>query len=298
MAVKSARIGQGPTIAALLSLLGCLIGQTTHAADIVPRACRPLLTELAATFSVHVEPARGRLKIGERKYSIKAEPVTSADLDRSIPVLASELHLYPVAFVRLLKLKRIVLCNNPFSEGASLGGFTDVEAGTVYLNVASAREADNDLRAALHHELFHLLDYADDEILYEDEEWASHNPQGFAYGAFKFAPDGSLVRNKSLKGFVTEYSLTDPAEDKAEVFAHLIVSAARVNKQCRDDPYLQAKVRAMKLRLAAFCPEIDNQFWDSATNLARPRSLPTPLFSGVSSRRRIRRLPTTLKAHP
>jgi hypothetical protein len=265
-------VGRRRILAVLFAAWACLPERATQAADIVPESCRRLLTELRQTMAVRVEPNRGRLRSQTRAGFIKAEAVTAADLERAVPILSTELHLYPADFVRLLKLKRIGLCKGLSVEKADLGGSTDVVNGTIYLNVPPSCSRDFELRLSLHHELFHLLDYADDEILFDDQQWSSHNPAGFEYG-YAFTAGGKIQMAKASQGFVTDYSLTDPAEDKAEVFSHMIVSADDVERRAKDDLFLKAKMRAMKLRLAGFCCSIDDRFWEAAQRLPRSNAV-------------------------
>jgi hypothetical protein len=47
-------------------------------------------------------------------------------------------------------------------------------------------------------------------------------------------------------------------------------AAADVDRRTEKDPFLKAKVRTTKLRLAGFCSEMDDRFWESAKRLTRP----------------------------
>lgn len=263
-AVRS--VGRGPFAAVILLAAFCLPARMVEAADTVSEACRRLLAELAKTFSVRVERSNGQAQRHRRSSMIKGEdPVTAADVDRAVPILASELRLYPKDLIRVIKLKRIMLFKG---DDTGLLGYTDFEFGTVYLNVSPSPTADTDLRITLHHELFHLLDYADDDMLYEDEQWSSHNPAGFEYG-YAFAKDGTIRLNKAAQGFLNDYSQTNPAEDKAEIFSRMVVCAEEVDQRAEKDPFLKTKVRSMKFRLAIFCCEMDDRFWESAECLPR-----------------------------
>jgi hypothetical protein len=267
---KSARWAASGRIVAYIFVSWLCLVRINSGDDLVPRGCRKVFNELMEAYGVRVEPNRRRLQ-GETRGGVKADPVTTADLELCVPILADELRLYPAAFIRLVKLKRIVLCNNLTFGKAKLGGCTDPDSGTIHIEVATSNSNGHNLSAAFHHELFHLFDYADDEILLEDEAWSAHNAPGFEYGYLAKRADVPTNSDRLPPGIIAAYSRMGPQEDKAEVFSHMIVFAAEVDKKLEEDPFLKAKVRTLKLRLADFCSEMDNQFWESAKCRSRPK---------------------------
>jgi hypothetical protein len=66
---------------------------------------------------------------------------------------------------------------------------------------------------------------------------------------------------RSKPGFLNQYSTTAVAEDKAEVFAFMIVEPKYVDAKVQTDPFLKAKVARMRELLADFCPEVHRAFW-------------------------------------
>ena len=65
-------------------------------------------------------------------------------------------------------------------------------------------------------------------------------------------------------GFLNHYSTTGVEEDKAEIFANLIVEPEVVKKRAETDAVLQSKVAQMRELLAAFCAEMNDDFWKKA----------------------------------
>ena len=68
-----------------------------------------------------------------------------------------------------------------------------------------------------HHELFHLVDWKDDGVLYGDVEWAKLKPSSFRYGdgGVNMQNDSSLsLVTDKFPGFVTRYSTAGVEEDK------------------------------------------------------------------------------------
>jgi len=125
----------------------------------------------------------------------------------------------------------------------------------------------------IHHEFFHIVDLLDDGQLYEDERWAKLNPPGFKYG-----PGGINLQNdptvtepgKDTPGFLNRYAASGVEEDKAEVFAHLMVEAKEMKDRAAKDKYLRAKIDRMKELLAEFTPTVDAKFWKAVEKAERP----------------------------
>ena len=66
------------------------------------------------------------------------------------------------------------------------------------------------------------------------------------------------------KGFMTAYSLTGIEEDKAEIFACLMMSSQSklLHRWIKDDQILKEKVQFIKSFIPKFCPEMNDQFWN------------------------------------
>ena len=84
------------------------------------------------------------------------------------------------------------------------------------------------IERAMHHELYHILDYyikleSDEFKAYES--WGDFNPEGFAYSQDVSNLTGKYVYNQS-KGayFVTVYAKYSVKEDRAETFAEMVTA--------------------------------------------------------------------------
>src|SRR5262249_1253771 len=114
--------------------------------------------------------------------------------------------------------------------------------------------------------------FADDGLRAEDERWASLNPRGFRYGTggenAQNMPQSSWLSD-DYPGFLNHYSTTAIEEDKAEVFANLMVESEYMESRAKRDPVIRAKVRRMKEFMIGFCPETDDQFWGRASSFKR-----------------------------
>lgn len=203
---------------------------------------------------------------------IDGQSATLADLQRYEPLFCQEFSLYPKSLVQKTRLRRIVMCHELKFSGQRRYAIPDFEHDTLYLDVGTNDQPAIYLRKVIHHEFFHIVDYRDDGRLYEDERWKSLNRPDFKYGkggssALGVPTTGELTTKYS--GFLTHYSTTGVEEDKAEVFAHLIVNAAVVADRAARDEILAEKVNQMKSLVQTYCPEADSGFWMRAGKLPR-----------------------------
>src|SRR5204863_9871526 len=79
----------------------------------------------------------------------------------------------------------------------------------------------------------------------------------------------STEHSGKYPGFLNHFSTFGVNEDKAEVFANLIVDSAYVERRATKDPVLRAKVQRMRELLAEFCPAVNDEFWEKARKLKR-----------------------------
>jgi hypothetical protein len=75
-------------------------------------------------------------------------------------------------------------------------------------------------------------------------------------------PSAGLPTN--AEGFLTRYSMSEVAEDKAEVFSHMVTDYRAVEKRAACDGVVRAKVSRMREIVEAFCPQVDAAWWNEA----------------------------------
>lgn len=237
-------------------------------------------------------PADGRSTVDlfEQDYSVD---VTLQDCEIDVPIsggritaaaasttgqryqqlMIREFRIYPRAFLKASQLKRIVICSKLAFNGQLRAAIPDFARNTLYLDDSRGSESGNYQRAVIHHEFFHIVDYRDDGIVYDDAHWKTLNPKDFEYGkgGSRLQEDSSQAGfRKPTNGFLTKYSLAGVEEDKAELFAHLIVSQKIVASAVESDVLLDQKVSTLKALTRRFCAELDGSFWAKvATNQAR-----------------------------
>lgn len=193
---------------------------------------------------------------------------TAPDLEYSMPsqsddgdVLAcasdlyNQLAEYDRRYLRLMRLKRIVICGYLRTNGAATPALPDPEQGTLYFDYAACAGDPTDEAHVFHHELLHyLIGATKGSLLWTPRGWEGLNPRGFHYGSGPYAHrNGSeAILNHPDPGFVDKYAECDPQEDMAEMAACLRVPEERslIVGWRRIDPYLDRKYKLLEKFLA------------------------------------------------
>jgi hypothetical protein len=231
------------------------------------------LAELARSFSLQVVTKDAHFPVATTHGVIDGKAADARVLAPYVAMLTAEFGLYPPSLVRRMRLERVVIAVDLRFAGMARGAVPDFEHATLYLDAACGAECGLYQRKVLHHEFFHYLDWVDDWQLYEDPQWLALNPRDYHYGNgginAQNVPTSSLLTDQ-YPGFLDYYSTTGVEEDKAEVFANLIVERERVDERVKHDAVLEAKVQRMRDLTKAFCADLGNEFWDRARRLPRP----------------------------
>jgi hypothetical protein len=181
-----------------------------------------------------------------------------------LPLLAGELEIYPSEALKRCNLREVIVCDRLMLDGKARMATYDVDLGRLYLVALGERERREYARHAIHHELFHMIDYRDDGHWDTDPAWEGLNAPGFKYGAggqsMQDDPSAGLP-DYSVAGFLNAYSRSDVAEDKAEIFAHLMTRPRVLEARAATDAILSAKQCEMSRLLERFCPGFDKEFW-------------------------------------
>lgn len=123
------------------------------------------------------------------------------------------------------------------------------------------------VQMSIHHEIFHMIDSHNYRLNSHDPRWERLNGESFQYGEAGCPPKDdwrALVPDDSVAGFLNSYSRTDIAEDKAEIFSHMVAAPEVLEARIIRDAILLEKCREMEDRVRKFCPEMDNAFWARA----------------------------------
>jgi putative zinc-binding metallo-peptidase len=261
----------------LLAAAGC----ATRQAPALPLG---ELEKIAKDYKIGIVTADLGFPVKTTYGAIDGRNAAREELSDYTSLFAPEFALYPPELVQQSQLKRVVLCSELSFAGQRRNAIPDYDHDSLYLDVSRAAYNKPYLRKVIHHEFFHIVDYRDDGRVYDDQRWASLNPAEFKYGDCGPAPQGisdTSVLTNMLPGFLNHYSTTAVQEDKAEVFANLIVDLEYVEYRARRDRVLNAKVERMKELLARFCPEMNDKFWEKVRMTQRADNLSPGTGGGI-----------------
>ena len=169
--------------------------------------------------------------------------------DKKYKIISENLSIYSKEFLKKINLRYIVMCENLSISGINTAGIPDHLMKTLIIDL---KFNEKYFERVIHHELFHIINDGYKQ-LFDDDEWKKFNEPNFKYADCSTCSKKlGLDTYKNTNGFFTEYSMTIPSEDMAEVYSHLIMG----NYKNADDKILNKKIKFIKDKLK----EIDNTF--------------------------------------
>ena len=169
--------------------------------------------------------------------------------DKKYQIISKNLNRYSKEFLRKINLKYIVMCENLSISGINTAGIPDHVMKTLIIDL---KFNEKYFERVIHHELFHIINDGFKD-LFDEDEWRKFNEPNFKYADCSTCSKKlGLDTYKNTNGFFTEYSMTIPSEDMAEVFSHLITG----NYKNLEDKILNKKIKFIKDILN----EVDNTF--------------------------------------
>jgi hypothetical protein len=223
------------------------------------------LREIAEKYEIQIDTNELEFPVKTIHGMIEGQEPEIQTLKKYQKLLAGEINRYPKSLIRNSKLKRIVLCENLAFGGQRRNAIPDFEHDVLYLDAKRGDYNRQYQRKVIHHEFFHLIDYKDDGKIYVDATWGALNPADFRYGTggrnAQEDASTSLLTDR-FPGFLNHYSTTGVEEDKAEMFANMIVVPEYVASRASRDLVIRDKVKAMQSLIQKFCPDIKKDFWN------------------------------------
>ena len=150
-------------------------------------------------------------------------------VNNNIKIIYNALKKYPNDVFSIFKNDgynlHILLVSNFNDNNIALASKNSLNQYRIYLS------NDIDFERSFHHEFFHILEYyMADKVKYLYYAWNSYNPSGFNYEEDVSKLTDEFVYNKyatedenSNTYFLTKYSKVSPREDRAEIFAELMM---------------------------------------------------------------------------
>lgn len=222
-----------------------------------------------ATFADAAKANGMTLEIIDRPYSwqgngykVEAQAPEPEALKKYEKLFVEEWNRYPASLFKKARVTKLIIASRLTLLGQVRAAVPAFEADTMYYDAELGNYRPDYQRVVIHHELFHMFDQRMGRML-RDPEWAALNPPGFKYG-----DGGDKVRNlgageltDKLVGLLTPYAASAIEEDKAELFAHLLVNPKFVADRAGKDPVLAKKIELLKRRMAEYDPNMGESFW-------------------------------------
>lgn len=150
-------------------------------------------------------------------------------INNNVKLIYSALQKYPKDVFKIFKEEKytlyIFLVSHFNDNNIALASKNNLNQYRIYLS------NNEKFERAFHHEFFHVLEYyMTDKTSYLYTAWELYNPPGFQYESNVIRLTDQYVYNNYLTEeenkdtyFVTKYSKTSSKEDRAEIFAELMM---------------------------------------------------------------------------
>ena len=181
---------------------------------------------------------------------LKAEKST---LKEKFPVIEKNFNKYTSNFLKKIQLKYIVMCKNLSISNINTAGVPNHKMKTLILDI---KFEEKYFERVIHHEIFHIINDSHKKN-FDESEWKKFNNSKFKYADCSTCTDRiDLSLYKKTNGFLTEYSMTTPSEDMAEIFSFLMTDKKNIENKSTNDPILYKKISFIKKGIS----KIDNKF--------------------------------------
>jgi len=189
--------------------------------------------------------AKGNFKIGVKK-NITCDKVDKDNLNSKFSVIEKNLNLYNSDFLKKIKLKYIVFCENLSISEINTGGIPDNKNRTLILDINFNQKY---FERMIHHEIFHMIQNSHSNF-FDENKFSSFNKTSFNYAKCSTCSDRlNLDLYENTNGFLTEYSKSIPSEDMAEIFSFLMTDKNIIKEKIKNDKILSDKVNFIKFSL-------------------------------------------------
>ncbi len=224
----------------------------------------PFVAELEQNQGIEVWQTARPFRLALYHGPVTGEPASRANQEAATRVVATELSRYPRQTLNRARFRRVLLCQSLAEGRVAIPSLPNYQQ-TLLLDAATSPKF---LRRLIHHELFHFIDYADDDQVEHDPEWSRLNGRFFVYGSggrLMREPDSSKL-TEDRRGFLSAYSTSALEEDKAEIFSFLMTHPAAVRRLAESDAVIAQKVAAVRRQASAELPELSTRFWSEVEN--------------------------------
>lgn len=151
-------------------------------------------------------------------------------------VVSNALGRIPKTSLDRVRLKYVIVCSRALASGQSIGGIPVPPLNLLMLNMGDREHGEH----LVLHELYHLVEYRFGS--FSDTEWDRRFGGGYANSYASGSKVSAIGSGKP--GFLNSYSETFAHEERAELFAHLVLERRSVHAHLRStaDGLLKKKI--------------------------------------------------------
>lgn len=165
------------------------------------------------------------------------------NVNKQYEQIIKNFNIYKSDFLQKINLKYIVLCKNLKVSEISALGFANPEMKTLIFNINTDEKL---LDRVLHHEVFHFIQHGNED-LFNRVNWEKLNDSNFKYQDCSTCPEKlGLNYSNSNNGFLTDYSMSTPYEDMAEVYSFMITNKNLLIERSKKDAVIEKKIGFIK----------------------------------------------------
>ena len=161
--------------------------------------------------------------------------------------ISESLNVYENDFLNKIRLKYVVICENlKISEIPALG-YANPKMKTLMFNINTENKY---IDRVLHHEVFHFIHF-DEEDIFDQVVWKQLNDLDFGYKECSTCSNKiSLKYIDNNKGFLTDYSMSTPYEDMAEVYSFMKTNKKILIERSKKDEIIKKKITFLEKQIS------------------------------------------------
>ena len=165
------------------------------------------------------------------------------NINKQYEQIIKNFNIYKGDFLQKINLKYIVFCKNLKVSEISALGFANPEMKTLIFNINTDEKL---LDRVLHHEVFHFIQHGNED-LFNRVNWEKLNESNFKYQDCSTCTEKlGLNYSNSNNGFLTDYSMSTPYEDMAEVYSFMITNKNLLIERSKKDAVIEKKIGFIK----------------------------------------------------
>jgi hypothetical protein len=209
-----------------------------------------LIEKVKAVYGINLHYTEGpETKFTDLDYALD-DARDNQTLKKAVLLFVQEISLYPKDFFRYSDCQDIYFVQKLFYKQKPVDGL--FSGGSNYIFYDYRRSGDNTqkVRHNIHHELYHLIGSKHPFWKEHGPEWEALNRTGFSYNP-QYSPHERNPLNfyaPPEPGFVTDYAMASAEEDRAEVFACMMLpkQLRLIEQWAQKDRILFRKIRLME----------------------------------------------------